>query len=37
MNVRMLFLVVLAAMLMAAAPSTFAQDRPDPAEMRARM
>ena len=36
MNVRTLCLVMLAAMLMAA-PATFAQDRPDPAEMRARM
>ena len=41
MNVRTLCLVVLAAMLLAAAPSTFAQQQGrgnfDPAEMRARM
>ena len=41
MNVRTLCLVMLAAMLMAAAPATFAQNQGrgnfDPAEMRARM
>src|SRR3954470_5374615 len=44
MNVRTLCLVVLAAMLLAAAPATFAQNQGgqgrgnfDPAEMRARM